>query len=1099
MKKKFISVAMFCALIASTPVWVGCSDYDDDIANLQSQVDDLKGSKVTTEEAKAAINEAITALKKELETAIAGKADNAAVVELQNKVAELTAALDSKADAQTVASLVQDVQNLIERVNGVEGTLSETKKELEGKLADLQKSYEAADKLLEESIAQKANSEEVTKLQGELQDAQAKLEATIKDLEALKGEGNAAKIEELTKKIEELTGKYNDAVDKLAEKADKATVDELNKKLEGIEADLVNYVKKSEVEALQNQLNTLNDELGKRPTSAEVASQIDEKIKALGDLVTVNVFEEYKTNIATQLGKLTDEIADNKSEIDRIGKLAEENGQSIVDLTGRIGKLEEILDGFEQGTPGSEIPETVLGQIIALTNRVELIDGENGALAQLKAQYATLNTELGKMQQKLTETQLNVLNDIAEWDSKKNGSIVSVLEKVIALEEALNAKNEEGDPAFDLTDIATQLSDLQAQLEQFGLMAKMIQSIVFVPNAIDNNGVTLDKRVSFKTLQLYNNAHPTGYWKTIAENKQQAIRFRISPATLTKEDFEKRYDIQFYGSQVAKRDLSTALKDVKVVSLQDGLLTLNVTAGETVGNGDSYYAWALSAHVTPKADVEGNETYTDIFSDYFVVDNSVDQVRNIKVVTTENDGVNDPSSYQLTYDDRTTQIQFAADQKLIGVTSGNSEIALAAEYPTFAPTVTYAQSGDSYYFDFDANSATLSLKDNVNQSAIGQETTVTATVTVNGLNNSYSTTFKKVSIVQATPEYEVTGVQTADWFVGTAKKIYTVSQAQIREIMTRSDMTATQFWASVSNGTASGMNGNVYFKVNGQEIEIWQKAQTNIPNGTIEFKFNTNETGNVFTLKAKIAAMTDAQYPQLTINRESAAWSGNTIGLLPQQGTVVTLERDLKTVFSDYGNTLNTATAKGGTLNFKVYSNGVDATNTFVNGTTLKIDPSIYTGQTLRFELQVAYGSKIFVVDGGNVQVQDLSGSWIVNKTQTFNPLNRTMNTTQGIDLSQGFEWKDYEGQTMWKDGSNTGLAKYALTAPTFKIVSGANQYIELNGCTLNFKSGTENNFLEAHTVVIEVVAQSKWGSIEGYNDATKFITVTIPAGTYTR
>lgn len=1099
MKKKFISVAMFCALIASTPVWVGCSDYDDDIANLQSQVDDLKGSNVTTEEAKAAINEAITALKKELETAIAGKADNAAVVELQNKVAELTAALDSKADAQTVASLVQDVQNLIERVNGVEGTLSETKKELEGKLADLQKSYEAADKLLEESIAQKANSEEVTKLQGELQDAQAKLEATIKDLEALKGEGNAAKIEELTKKIEELTGKYNDAVDKLAEKADKATVDELNKKLEGIGADLVNYVKKSEVEALQNQLNTLNDELGKRPTSVEVASQIDEKIKALGDLVTVNVFEEYKTNIATQLGKLTDEIADNKSEIDRIGKLAEENGQSIVDLTGRIGKLEEILDGFEQGTPGSEIPETVLGQIIALTNRVELIDGENGALAQLKAQYATLNTELGKMQQKLTETQLNVLNDIAEWDSKKNGSIVSVLEKVIALEEALNAKNEEGDPAFDLTDIATQLSDLQAQLEQFGLMAKMIQSIVFVPNAIDNNGVTLDKRVSFKTLQLYNNANPTGYWKTIAENKQQAIRFRISPATLTKEDFEKRYDIQFYGSQVAKRDLSTALKDVKVVSLQDGLLTLNVTAGETVGNGNSYYAWALSAHVTPKADVEGNETYTDIFSDYFVVDNSVDKVQNIKVVTTENDGVNDPSSYQLTYDDRTTQIQFAADQKLIGVTSGNSEIALATEYPTFAPTVTYAQSGDSYYFDFDANSATLSLKDNVNQSAIGQETTVTATVTVNGLNNSYSTAFKKVSIVQATPEYEVTGVQTADWFVGTAKKIYTVSQAQIREIMTRSDMTATQFWASVSNGTASGMNGNVYFKVNGQEIEIWQKAQTNIPNGTIEFKFNTNETGNVFTLKAKIAAMTDAQYPQLTINRESAAWSGNTIGLLPQQGTVVTLERDLKTVFSDYGNTLSTATAKGGTLNFKVYSNGVDATNTFVNGTTLKIDPSTYTGQTLRFELQVAYGSKMFVVDGGNVQVQDLSGSWIVNKTQTFNPLNRTMNTTQGIDLSQGFEWKDYEGQTMWKDGNSTGLAKYALTAPTFKIVSGANQYIELNGRTLNFKSGTENNFLEAHTVVIEVVAQSKWGSIEGYNDATKFITVTIPAGTYTR
>ena len=38
-----------------------------------------------------------------------------------------------------------------------------------------------------------------------------------------------------------------------------------------------------------------------------------------------------------------------------------------------------------------------------------------------------------------------------------------------------------------------------------------------------------------------------------------------------------------------------------------------------------------------------------------------------------------------TYDDRTTQIQFAADQKLIGVTSGNSEIALATEYPHLRP------------------------------------------------------------------------------------------------------------------------------------------------------------------------------------------------------------------------------------------------------------------------------------------------------------------------------------------------------------------------------------------------------------------------------
>ena len=66
MKKKFISVAMFCALIASTAVWVGCSDYDDDIANLQSQVDALKQTvDVSTAEALKALQEAQAALQED--------------------------------------------------------------------------------------------------------------------------------------------------------------------------------------------------------------------------------------------------------------------------------------------------------------------------------------------------------------------------------------------------------------------------------------------------------------------------------------------------------------------------------------------------------------------------------------------------------------------------------------------------------------------------------------------------------------------------------------------------------------------------------------------------------------------------------------------------------------------------------------------------------------------------------------------------------------------------------------------------------------------------------------------------------------------------
>ena len=867
MKKRFISVAAFCALLAA-PVFVGCSDdYDDDITNLQSQIDELKGSAVTVEEAQAAITEAVNALKEELNTAIGNKANNADVNALQEAVRELSDALNGNADDQTVTGLVEQVQELAARVNEIEDTsLAELEKQLTEGLADLRAAYEAADDALEASLANKAEADAVTTLQGQMTTVQGDLQGALADLATLKADGDATA---LRNKINNLVSQYEDLSNKLAEKASQETVDGLNETLkdlnetisglegqvDGVEgsisdlqADLLECVNKTELSELQGQIKDLVEDLNALPTDADVAAAIQEKIDELGELVSVNVFEAYKSEISEQMSGLTQDIADLESDLADVKKMAEDNAQDIIDLTNRIDNLEDILAGFENN-PGGDVSETLLGQIVALTERLDAIDTEEtGALAQLNQKYNTLNSAVANMQAKLTETQLNALNDIAGWDSEKNGSIVSVLNKVIALEEALNAKTEEGEPAFDLTDIATQLGNLQTELDELGLMTKMIQSIVFVPNFEDNGTeVVYDKRVSFKTLQLIQNPGTIySYWKTMSENKEQTMKFRISPATLTKEDFEKNYAISFYGEQVATRSKQpTVLTNVTVESLEDGLLTLKVTAGESVGDGQSYRAWALSARITPKADVENNEKYTDVFSDYFVVDNRVDRVNNIRVAT------NVGGHKEITYNDHTTKYNFAEGQKLWGVVNGAPAIDLAAEYPSImdAITVKYNQSGDDYYFAFD--NGTVSLKDNVNQSGIGQGTSVSATVTVANCNNSYTTQLGSVSIVQATPEYDVTGVQTAGWFVGTTdKKIFTVSGDQIREIMERSNMTPTAFWAAVAQGTANGMNGDVYFAVNGQSIEIYQKPATTITGGQIEFVFEANETGNEFTLKA---------------------------------------------------------------------------------------------------------------------------------------------------------------------------------------------------------------------------------------------------------
>ena len=116
MKKKFISVAMFSALLISTPVIVGCSDYDDDISNLQGQIDSLKGSDVSSSEALSALNNALNDLKADITTITSGKADNAAVIELQEKVTELTNLINGSGSGEgEIAGLAEQIKDLQEQ------------------------------------------------------------------------------------------------------------------------------------------------------------------------------------------------------------------------------------------------------------------------------------------------------------------------------------------------------------------------------------------------------------------------------------------------------------------------------------------------------------------------------------------------------------------------------------------------------------------------------------------------------------------------------------------------------------------------------------------------------------------------------------------------------------------------------------------------------------------------------------------------------------------------------------------------------------------------------------------------------------------------
>ena len=159
MRKKFVKVMLFGALALTVSAsFVGCTDYDDDIKNLQEQIDNInkKEPGVTTAEMSTAVSSAISA----------GKADNAAVVALQDKVRELEAALNNKADASAIQELIAQIGELSEEVNSVKGSLEDSKTKLEAEI-----------KALEDELANVADAAEMEELAKKLTEAQNQLKS----------------------------------------------------------------------------------------------------------------------------------------------------------------------------------------------------------------------------------------------------------------------------------------------------------------------------------------------------------------------------------------------------------------------------------------------------------------------------------------------------------------------------------------------------------------------------------------------------------------------------------------------------------------------------------------------------------------------------------------------------------------------------------------------------------------------------------------------------------------------------------------------------------------------------------------------------------
>lgn len=169
MKKKFVKAMLLGAMVFAVGTAVtSCKDYDDDINSLQEQIASINkiGADVTTADMNAAINSAVSGLQSKLDD-LAGKVASAKDVEaLQTAVKELKAAVAKGATKEELSQLTTKLNDEVAKLNAsIEKNVGAAKEELQGKIDQLEKDMQKADKDAAEKM-----TKELADLKSEMQE-----------------------------------------------------------------------------------------------------------------------------------------------------------------------------------------------------------------------------------------------------------------------------------------------------------------------------------------------------------------------------------------------------------------------------------------------------------------------------------------------------------------------------------------------------------------------------------------------------------------------------------------------------------------------------------------------------------------------------------------------------------------------------------------------------------------------------------------------------------------------------------------------------------------------------------------------------------------
>lgn len=402
MKRRFISALLFGALlIAPSSTFVGCSDYDDDIASLQEQIntgatnlDDLVKDKVSNMEKEIA---ALKATQGDLEKALEDATKN---LEEAYKAADgdIVAAYKA-ADAEMYKQSVEAAQKLVDdALKSMEDALAQANARIDA--------CEAADATLSEKIENLLAADATMTVA--IQKAQADAEKAYQLAEQAKATADnaMAQAEANAGKISGLESDYKALAEDLKSQAE--TLSTVSKDL-----DSVNQALKAEINALSDKVNDLSKELADQ--NASLTAQIGALEEKLNQLMGQETGESEVPNLKQEIENLTKRLEELQKKADASESELPGVKQEIESLTSQLGTLQERLATLEKDVPGmkKEI-EDLTTKLGALQQQVT--DNEKALAgiidAQIKAVTDGLDSRLGALENKLKDKEILQRADI---------------------------------------------------------------------------------------------------------------------------------------------------------------------------------------------------------------------------------------------------------------------------------------------------------------------------------------------------------------------------------------------------------------------------------------------------------------------------------------------------------------------------------------------------------------------------------------------------------------------------------------------------------------------------------------------------------------